>query len=31
LEFLVWQIIVGKAAETLEYVGETLPTQTADV
>jgi DNA polymerase III delta subunit len=31
LEFLVWQIIVGKAAETLEYVGETLPAQTADV
>jgi DNA polymerase III delta subunit len=31
LEFLVWQIIVGKAAETLEYVGETLPAETADV
>jgi DNA polymerase III delta subunit len=31
LEFLVWQIIVGKAAESLEYVGETLPTETADV
>ncbi|MBZ5545124.1 MAG: DNA polymerase III subunit delta [Acidobacteriia bacterium] len=27
LEFLVWQIIVGKAAETPEYVGETLPAQ----
>jgi hypothetical protein len=30
LEFLLWQIIVGKAAETLEYIGETLPAETAD-